>query len=134
MPDNNNLQSINQSELDNAFIGSGAKVVLDAAASLASSQPLATELTHNAQEEETTEEVVTEKQSRRVSAILGAAAMLAGPLMYEHTPKIYNPYPSTPKKFRGGRNIVPGSEKQQGRNTPCACGSGKKYKKCCYLK
>lgn len=40
----------------------------------------------------------------------------------------------TPKKWRGGVNVPVGSDKQQGRNEPCACGSGKKFKKCCINK
>lgn len=43
--------------------------------------------------------------------------------------------PSTPKHLRGGRADVvrPRSEKQS-RNAMCRCGSGRKYKHCCYLK
>lgn len=46
-----------------------------------------------------------------------------------------NNMPSTPKHLRGGRADVvrPRSEKQS-RNTMCRCGSGRKYKHCCYLK
>jgi len=46
-----------------------------------------------------------------------------------------NDMPSTPKHLRGGRADVvrPRSEKQS-RNAMCRCGSGRKYKHCCYLK
>lgn len=37
----------------------------------------------------------------------------------------------SPKKWRNCVNIPVGSEKKQGRNELCACGSGKKFKKCC---
>ena len=37
----------------------------------------------------------------------------------------------TPKKFRNCISVPVGSEKKQGRNELCACGSGKKFKKCC---
>jgi len=33
------------------------------------------------------------------------------------------------KKWRASKQAV--SEKTAGRNDPCPCGSGKKYKKCC---
>jgi uncharacterized protein YecA (UPF0149 family) len=43
--------------------------------------------------------------------------------------------PSTAKKWLGGKNIPAGEvskqPKEQGRNEPCNCGSGKKHKKCC---
>ncbi len=36
------------------------------------------------------------------------------------------------REWRAGKQAV--SEKTVGRNDPCPCGSGKKYKKCCMLK
>ncbi|HBU12361.1 MAG TPA: SEC-C domain-containing protein [Clostridiales bacterium] len=36
------------------------------------------------------------------------------------------------REWRAGKQAV--SEKTAGRNDPCPCGSGKKYKKCCMLK
>ena len=33
------------------------------------------------------------------------------------------------KEFKRSRTVV--KEKEPGRNDPCPCGSGKKYKKCC---
>ena len=39
----------------------------------------------------------------------------------------------TPKKFRNCVSVPVGSEKKQGRNELCACGSGKKFKKCCSI-
>ena len=33
--------------------------------------------------------------------------------------------------FVHGKDFTPPPEKQAGRNDPCPCGSGKKYKKCC---
>ena len=46
----------------------------------------------------------------------------------------YNGSKSSPKQAK--RNDVPyrRSEAKVGRNDPCPCGSGKKYKKCCGLK
>jgi preprotein translocase subunit SecA len=39
----------------------------------------------------------------------------------------------TSEGFAGGKSIVrkPAVSKKVGRNDPCPCGSGKKYKKCC---
>lgn len=41
----------------------------------------------------------------------------------------------TPRKVkeRRGRIIPVRTEKKVGRNEPCPCGSGKKYKRCCWL-
>ncbi|WP_202931241.1 SEC-C metal-binding domain-containing protein [Oceanospirillum linum] len=33
--------------------------------------------------------------------------------------------------FVHGKDFTPVTEKNTGRNDPCPCGSGKKYKKCC---
>jgi hypothetical protein len=42
----------------------------------------------------------------------------------------------TPSVNRGGASLpaVPGAKHKIGRNDPCPCGSGKKYKKCCLSK
>jgi len=45
----------------------------------------------------------------------------------------YDRYPSTTtKQYEDAKNTVPIVPKSLiGRNDPCSCGSGKKYKKCC---
>ena len=45
-------------------------------------------------------------------------------------PKL-NPLPDKPFKFGGSSVIDMKTRKKIGRNDPCPCGSGKKYKKCC---
>jgi uncharacterized protein YecA (UPF0149 family) len=42
-----------------------------------------------------------------------------------------NPIPPSIKKQTGSNIIDINSRKNTGRNDPCPCGSGKKYKKCC---
>lgn len=39
--------------------------------------------------------------------------------------------PASQLKFNGSGTTLVRAEKKQGRNDACACGSGKKYKKCC---
>ena len=41
------------------------------------------------------------------------------------------PLPSQPFEMRGSNVIDINTKKKVGRNNPCPCGSGKKYKKCC---
>jgi uncharacterized protein YchJ len=52
---------------------------------------------------------------------------------YEKLPEI-SPYicePQTPKKWRNGINVPVQPKQTIGRNSPCSCGSGKKFKRCC---
>ncbi|GAA0592370.1 hypothetical protein GCM10009001_05690 [Virgibacillus siamensis] len=42
-----------------------------------------------------------------------------------------NPLPDEASKAESGREQTPSVSKKIGRNEPCPCGSGKKYKKCC---
>lgn len=39
--------------------------------------------------------------------------------------------PQTPKKWQDGVNVPVQPKQTIGRNFPCTCGSGKKYKRCC---
>ena len=41
------------------------------------------------------------------------------------------PLPDKPFEFGGSNVIDMNTRKKIGRNDPCPCGSGKKYKKCC---
>ena len=45
---------------------------------------------------------------------------------------VYFPDKQSKKQQRGTR-INPRTDPKIGRNEPCPCGSGKKYKKCCLL-
>jgi hypothetical protein len=45
--------------------------------------------------------------------------------------KGHTPNEMTDKNGRPILRVLPGSGKKPGRNEPCPCGSGKKYKKCC---
>jgi preprotein translocase subunit SecA len=58
-------------------------------------------------------------------ALAGIAAM--GPLTVPDIKPKHGPHP---KKIRGYR-VPEDPNKGTGRNDPCPCGSGKKYKKCC---
>lgn len=42
------------------------------------------------------------------------------------------PLPDKPFKFRSNESVI--KKEKIGRNDPCPCGSGKKYKKCCFGK
>jgi hypothetical protein len=43
-----------------------------------------------------------------------------------HPPRLHREHPPTPRP-----RLTPGGEGRVGRNDPCPCGSGKKYKNCC---
>ncbi|WP_312697091.1 SEC-C metal-binding domain-containing protein [Sphingobacterium mizutaii] len=51
------------------------------------------------------------------------------PPILEPTPKAV-PLVYPPKPLKGGILVPPTTEEQPGRNDPCPCGSGKKYKRC----
>ena len=44
------------------------------------------------------------------------------------------PQEFTPNPVGPQAPLVRGKKKEPGRNDPCPCGSGKKYKDCCYWK
>lgn len=47
---------------------------------------------------------------------------------------LVNPYKESKKRVpRRGRYVNVRTDPKIGRNEPCTCGSGKKYKKCCAL-
>lgn len=63
----------------------------------------------------------------KVGTYLGMAmgmAALAGDMYFPDKPS---------KKQQRGVYVNPRTEPKIGRNEPCPCGSGKKYKKCCAL-
>ncbi|MBM6583917.1 UPF0149 family protein [Microvirga sp. BT689] len=62
---------------------------------------------------------------RREQLIAGAAAGVMGIYRY------FDPIRRMPTEFRGGHSTYRRTVPKTGRNDPCPCGSGKKYKRCC---
>lgn len=66
---------------------------------------------------------------------VGVAAVLMGLGLSNDIYEMENIYPNIPsKKLKRGTYVEVRTEPKIGRNSPCPCGSGKKYKKCCLLK
>lgn len=58
----------------------------------------------------------------RTGEVLPAGEVYQRLLQDPSEARFYTPVPNQPRR------------KKTGRNEPCPCGSGKKFKKCCYMK
>lgn len=77
--------------------------------------------------------ITTEAQRQRVVRIGDASKEEAGSVLAREKARV-NPATmpqAAPKEIKTPRQMPVHVEKQPGRNDPCPCGSGKKYKNCC---
>lgn len=111
---------------DLAIIGTGdtAKTVLSAS--------IAAHVGHKYAVVELADEVMKElQQSLEAYLLNNEYSRELVSVMQLYPPEMLYGGRQTPKKWRNCVNIPVGSDKKQGRNELCACGSGKKFKRCC---
>lgn len=83
----------------------------------------------------TTERTVLEKYRRRVSHSIGLGIHLGQPQervhAYAWSEGPWKPDPKLERRLQDGELRVPPGQRLPGRNEPCICGSGRKFKRCC---
>lgn len=84
------------------------------------------------------EPAATEPAAQQAAPATAAPAPApAGPVNVQRNPAgglAMQPQEFTPNPTGPAAPLVKGKKKEPGRNDPCPCGSGKKYKDCCYWK